>query len=346
MITSNVKNILILKWGALGDLIMATSTIKAIRENYPEAKITMFTNHLMNDILPQGFIVDEYIFLKKNGPNVDDSFFIHLYKIWKLRKRKFDLAVDLKWKSERASVLTYLSGAKIKVGYWERIYNKCYTHSVKHPIGGYHEVHRNLDVIKQIGLKVTDENPLVFISEEDKKSADKYFESNSIDKNNTICIHVGASKPNRAWSSERFTQLADRLIKKYNVNIILTWGPNEFDLVKNISEKLGTNVFLSPPTKSVSLLAAIIQNCSMFISVCTGPMNVANAVKTPIVALLGSTDPADWSPYGKIHRTIKSPLVLETYTDEDERKAFDAITVESVWDVVDKRWNELKNNYL
>ncbi|NJD21283.1 MAG: glycosyltransferase family 9 protein [Melioribacter sp.] len=342
MIPKNINNILILKWGALGDLIMATSTIKAIRDNFPNAKITMFTNNLMNEILPQGIIVDEYVYLKKSGRYVEESFFKQLIKIWKLRKRKFDLAVDLKWKSERASVLTYLSGAKIRVGYWERIYNKCYTHSIKHPVGGYHEVHRNLDVIKQIGLEVKEENPLVYISEADKKFACDFFASNSLHKNNTICIHPGASKSNRAWQPERFSQLAKLLIEKYNVTILLTWGKNEFELVNKISNSAGKNTILSPATNSISRLAAIIQNCSLFISVCTGPMNVANAVKTPIVALLGSTDPADWSPYGEIHRTIKSPLVLEAYTDEDERKALDAIKVKNVWDIVDQRWNELK----
>jgi len=342
MINKNVKNILILKWGALGDLIMATSTIKTVRENFPDAKITMFTNHLMNEILPQGFIVDEYIYLKKSGRYVDESFFKQLIKIWKLRKRKFDLAVDLKWKSERASVLTYLSGAKIRIGYWEKIYNKCYTHSINHPIGGYHEVHRNLDVIKQIGLKVKDENPLIYVSETDRKFAKDFLDSNSLSSSSTICIHPGASKSNRAWSPERFIQLAELLIKKYDVNILLTWGSNEFELVKNISNSLGAKAILSPATKSISQLAAVIQNCSLFISVCTGPMNVANAVRIPIIALLGSTDPADWSPYGDIHRTIKSPLVLETYTDEDERKALDAISVDRVWNVVDQRWNELK----
>lgn len=342
MISKNIKNILILKWGALGDLIMATSTIKAIRDNFPDAKITMFTNNLMSEILPQGFLVDEYIFLKKSGRYVDESFFKQLIKIWKLRKRKFDLAVDLKWKSERASVLTYLSGAKIRVGYWEKIYNKCYTHSIMHPVGGYHEVFRNLDVIKQIGLEVKDKNPLVYISEADKIFTVDFFVSNSLKKNNTICIHPGASKSNRAWSQERFSQLAKLLIEKYNVTILLTWGKNELELVNKIYNSVGRNIILSPATNSISQLAAIIQNCSLFISVCTGPMNVANAVKTPIVALLGSTDPVDWSPFGNIHRTIKSPLVLETYTDEDERKALNAITVKSVWDVVDQRWKELK----
>ena len=71
-------------------------------------------------------------------------------------------------------------------------------------------------------------------------------------------------------------------------------------------------------------------------------MNVANAVNTPIVALLGSTDPLDWSPFGEIHRTIKSPYLLPEYTDEDERLALDAISGENVFNVVETRWRELQ----
>lgn len=337
-----VKNILIVKWGALGDLIMATSTIKAIRENFPDAKITMFTNNLMNEILPQGFIVDEYVFLKKSGRYVDESFFKQLIKIWKLRKRKFDLAIDLKWKSERASVLTYLSGAKIRVGYWEKFSNKCYSHSIKHPIGGYHEVQRNLDVIRQIGLKVKEENPLLYISEADKKNAEDFFALNSLNGNKTICIHPGASKTNRAWFPERYIELSKKLIAEFNVKILITWGSNELTLAQNIVDSIGNNAILSPQTKSIAQLGAIIKHCGLFISVCTGPMNVANAVNTPIVALLGSTDPLDWSPFGEIHRTIKSPYLLPEYTDEDERLALDAISGENVFNVVETRWRELQ----
>ncbi len=343
MIDKNIKNILILKWGALGDLIMATSTIMAVRENFPGAKITMFTNNLMNEILPQGFVVDEYIFLKKSGRYVEEPFFSQLFKIWNLRKRKYDLAIDLKWKSERASVLTYLSGAKIRVGYWEKFYNHCYTHSIKHPVGGYHEVRRNLDVIRQIGLKVKEENPLIFISEADKKFANDFFASNLLSKGNTVCAHPGASKENRAWLPEKYVELLKKMIAKFNVKILVTWGSNELTLAQKIVDAVGSNAIISPKTNSISQLSAVIENCGLFISVCTGPMNVANAVKTPIVALLGSTDPLDWSPFGEIHRTIKSPYVLSEYTDEDERRALDEISVENVWSVVERRWSELKN---
>ncbi|MDP3582274.1 MAG: glycosyltransferase family 9 protein [Ignavibacteria bacterium] len=100
-------------------------------------------------------------------------------------------------------------------------------------------------------------------------------------------------------------------------------------------------IFLAPQTKTIGELAALIKNSNMCLTNCTGPMNVAVAVRTPTCAILGSSDPTDWGPYGEIHRTIKSPLVLESYTDEQEGEAMQAVSIEQVWDVVSKRWREL-----
>jgi len=346
MIEKDIKNILILKWGALGDLIMSTSAVRAVRENFPDAKITMLTNHLMNEILPEGKFVDEYIFLKRGGRHVEESFLKQVKNIWRLRKRKFDLVIDLKWKSERASLLTFLSGAKVRIGYWEKFYNRLYTHSIKHPAGRYHEVQRNLDVIRQIGIKISEENPTLFISDTDRKFVQDFYASASLTKAKTICIHPGASKPNRAWLPERYVELSRIIISKYDVDLLITWGAKELALAQKIVGEIGKGAVLAPETSSIAQLGALIENCSLFVSVCTGPMNVANAVKTPVVALLGSSDPLDWAPYGEIHRVIKSPYVLPEYTDEEERRALDEISVENVLGVVEKRWLELHQNNL
>ncbi len=336
------ENILIIKWGALGDLIMATSAIKAVRDNYPNAKITMLSNLIMKELLPEGYIIDEYIFLSRSGRHVNESFLNQLWMLRELRKRKFDLAINLKWKSERASVLTFLSGTKERIGYHQKYFSFCYTHQIVHPEGRYQEVDRNLDIVKSFGIKVNDATPIIFISDEDKKFADDFFLSGSLQKENTICIHPGASKASRAWLPERYVELSKKMISEFGVKILVTWGINELNLANGIVESIGSNAILSSKTKSIAELGAMIAHCKLFISVCTGPMNVANAVGTPIIALLGSTDPLDWSPVGEIHRTIKSPLVLEHYTDEDERKALDDISVQNVLNVAEEKWNEFR----
>ncbi|MFA7229378.1 MAG: glycosyltransferase family 9 protein, partial [Melioribacteraceae bacterium] len=285
----------------------------------------------------------EYIFLKKSGRRVDESVVNQIKLIGDLRRRKFDLAINLKWKSERASLISYMSGAKVRAGYKEEKFFNVFTHYVDHPKGRYHEIYRNLDILKAIDLKITRVNPLIHISEDAKNSAENFFTANNLEKDNTICIHPGASKASRAWLPERYAELAKRMIDDYRVKVLITYGSNELELAKWIVDGIGDGAYLSPETQSVSHLAAIIDHCSLFLSVCTGPMNVANAVGTPIIALLGSSDPVDWAPFGKIHTTIKSPLKLAAYTDEDEREALDQISVESVRIVTEKRWREIRN---
>ncbi|MEG8947191.1 glycosyltransferase family 9 protein [Rosettibacter firmus] len=343
MVKENIKNILIIKWGALGDLIASTSAIKAVRDNFPDAHIILLTNKLMGQIIPSGFIVDEHIVINTNRNKVTDSFFKQIITIFKLRKRKIDLCINLRWTSERAALFTYLSGAKIRVSSGPEKLMNFYTIKLEHPRGRYHEIHRNLDIVKALGCKVYDENPVVFISENDQKYADDFFNKNNLEKLKTICIHPGASKPNRAWLPDRFAEIAKRLIKNYNAKILLTWGSGEEDLVKYVSSQIGEGAIISPRTNTIGQLAAIIKNSGLFFSNCTGPMNVAVAVKTPTVALLGSSHPVDWGAYGDLHINIKSPLVLEHYSDEDERKAMESLSVDYVWNFVEKKYLEIIN---
>jgi ADP-heptose:LPS heptosyltransferase len=338
------KNILIIKWGALGDLIASTPAIKTVRENFPESKITLLTNPLMVQIIPPGFLVDEHILINTNRNKVVDSIFKQLWTVFKLRKREFDLAINLRWTSERAALIAYLSGASESVSSGPKQMMNLYTTKINHPMGRYHEIHRNLDIVKAISAKVNDETPVVYVSEENKKFADDFFQKNNLHKEKTFCIHPGASRKIRAWMPERFAEIGTRLSEKYKTKILITWGKGEKELAEGVKNLIGANSIIAPETKSIGELAAIIQNCKMFLSNCTGPMNVSVAVKTPVIALLGSSDPIDWGAYGNKHINIKSPLMLDHYTDEAERKAMEAITVENVWNVVSKRWEELSNN--
>jgi ADP-heptose:LPS heptosyltransferase len=337
----NPKNILIIKWGALGDMIMGTSAIRSVKEHYSDAKVTLLSNNLSKQIVPAGSIVDEVLIYDEKKYSGLRSLAELIKIVHQLRKRKFDLAINLRWTSDRCAMITYLSGAKHRVSSGPKGMMRLYTIRLDHPIGRYHEIHRNLDIVKAIGVEVNDETPFVFISGEDKKYANEFFNKYKLTKEKTICIHPGASKPVRAWLPERYKEIAHMLVDKFDANVIVTWGRGEYDWAKSVAEGRDGNIFLSPETKSIGQLAALIQNCSMCITNCTGPMNVAVAVKTPTIALLGSSDETDWGPYGEIHRSIKSPLVRETYTDEQEKKAMEAISVERVWEVVENRWKEI-----
>ena len=337
----DIHNILIIKWGALGDIVMSTSAIRTIRENFPQARITLLSNQLMTQILPQGYLNDEMLIINTKGNRVDEPLKNQFKLILLLRRRNFDLAVNLRWTSERGAMLAYLSGAKYRVSSGPKNVMGLYNIHAQAPKGRYHEIHRNLDIVKALGLNVIDEIPVVHVSDKENDFAVEFFKNNGLIKNKTICIHPGASREIRAWMPERFREIAKRIVEKLDARVIVTWGEKEKELAEYISEGLGERAIVSEKTNSIGELAAIIKNCKMFFSNCTGPMNVAVAVRTPVVALLGSSDPTDWGPYGEINRYIKSPLVLEHYSDGDEKKAMEMITVEEVWKLISERWKEL-----
>lgn len=335
-----IKRILIVKWGALGDIVMSTSAVKTVRENFPNAKVTLLSNFLMKQILPEGFLNDELLIIGTKGNRVSDSLFDQIKLVYRLRKRKFDLAINLRWTSERAAMFTYLSGAKYRVSSGPKNVMNLYTVCAQAPTGRYHEIHRNLDIVKAIGLNINDEIPVTHISDNEQKFADEFFNQYSLKKKNTICIHPGASKPVRAWMPNRFREIAERISGELGAKIVITWGEGEEDLARSVADGL-ENVTVCSRTKTIGELSAIIKNSGMFFSNCTGPMNVAVAVRTPVVALLGSSDPTDWGPLGDSHRIIKSPLVLEHYSEADERNAMEMIQVDKVWEVIKERWSEL-----
>ena len=336
------KNILIIKWGALGDMVISTGAIRSVKETFPNARVVLLSNGLMRQIAPAGSIVDELIVYDEKKYHGLKSITHLLRLILHLRGYKFDLAINLRWHSDRCAMIAYLSGAKERVSSGPHNMMRLYTTKVPFPQGRYHEVHRNLDIVKAVGVKVSDETPYTYVTDEDEKFAQGFFIENNLKKEKTVCIHPGASKPVRAWLPERFREIAIRLVENYDVNVIVTWSGKEKELAEYVVSANPQKIFSAPQTKTIGELAALIKNSSMCLTNCTGPMNVAIAVQTPTCAILGSSDPTDWGPYGEIHRTIKSPLVLESYTDEQEGKAMQAVSIEQVWNVVSKRWKELK----
>lgn len=341
MVKKNFERILIIKWGALGDLVAATSAIKAVRDNFPKSRITLLTNPLMKQLIPSGFLADEHIIVNTNRNKVEDSLLKQLLIALKLRRKKFDLAINLRWTSERAALLTYLSGAKERVSSGPKKMMNLYTVQLDHPIGRYHEINRNLDIVRALGLTINDDNPVTYISNDEKKFAEIFYNKNNLGKTNSIIIHPGASRAIRAWPPERFSEIGKRLIEKFSVSVIVTWGNSESELADKVVDAIGQGAIKAPETNTIGQLAALIQNSKLFFSNCTGPMNVAVAVRTPVIALLGSSDPTDWGAYGSKHINIKSPLRLEHYSDEDERKAMEQISVEMVWEIISKRIVEL-----
>lgn len=329
------QRILIIKWGALGDLIAGTVAIKAVRETFPKATITLLSNRLMMEVCPAGTLCDEIIIYDDKHFSLVEE--IHIVN--QIRKRKFDCAINLRWMSERSAVLCWLSGAHVRAGSGSAGALWFYTHKIPFPTTRRHEFLRHLDIVKTIGCSKNEPEPFVFISHDDSKFAEQWFEQNGLIKERTLHLHPGASSLSKAWMPERFAAIGKRFAEEIGGRVIITRGSNEQNLAEKVRDGIGTTTLIAPPT-SVGQLSALVARAGLSICNYSGVMNVAMAVKTPLVAL-GCTSPEDWGPYGDLHRTINKASENDSYTDEQRIEMMKRISVDEVWNTLRQRWNEL-----
>ena len=181
--------------------------------------------------------------------------------------------------------------------------------------------------------------PYVYQSDQDRAFGEKFFQENGLKKNNTLILHPGASTFSKAWMPERYAEIGKLFSDTFKGRVLVTWGPGEENLAGTVVDSIGNNAVKGQKTM-VGQLASLLSMSGLCVCNYSGVMNVAMAVKTPMVAL-GCTSAADWGPYGAIHRTVNSAGEKDSYTDQERVEAMRRITVEEVRAVISQRWNEL-----
>jgi ADP-heptose:LPS heptosyltransferase len=334
-----LRTILVIKWGALGDLIAATTALRALREALPAARITVLANPLLGEIAPPGTLIDDLVVVPGGGSKPLARLGREVRLVGALRSRRFDLAINLRWTSERSAVLAWLSGARLRAGSGPAAFSGLYTHRAPLHAGRRHEFLRHLDILEPLGIVPQRILPFVHVSADARAAAETFCHTRAFHRSSTVGMHPGASRPSKAWPAERYAELARRLAAS-GLQVLVTWGPGEEALAREVSGRAGGNVVVAPPTPRVGGLAALIASCSVFVCNYSGPMNVAMAVETPLVAL-GSTSPEDWGPFGDIHRTINKAGERDSYTEEEQLAMMERIGEEEVEELVKARIREV-----
>lgn len=294
-----VRRILLVFWGAAGDMLTSTAAIKALHDAYPAAEITALGSRTLLDILPGSGIVRHFM----DYDRVKKEPFVSLVR--QLREKKFDLACNLKWSSDRAALWTLLSGASFTLGAGPRHWQLFFHLRARPALTVTHQVERFINMVRALGLPAKAARPFMMLSEQSQKFARDFWDRNGLVHARVLFIHPGAKEEYKQWPAENFAGLISRIIREHSVKVLLGWGPGEKGLVQDICGRVNSRrVMIAPETKSINELGALIKRSSLFVGNCSAPMNAAVAVDTPAVALMGPNNPVVWSPFGEKHRTV------------------------------------------
>jgi lipopolysaccharide heptosyltransferase II len=330
------KRILISRTDRLGDVVLSTPVIRHLRKLFPDAYLAFMVRPENRDVVVNDPHLDEVIIYDKYG--AQKSFPSTVRFALELKKKRFDTAIALH-PTNRVHMMFFLADIAARIGY-DRKMGFLLTKKIPHgkQEGVKHEAEYNLDLLKKTGFDVegADMAPYIVTSDEEKRTIDSMQKSEGIEEG-FIAIHAGASCPSKRWPAERFARAGDILSEKYNLKIALVGG--------NETEKYSSLVASKMRRKPIDLtgglllgeLAEFLSRCRVFISNDSGPVHVATAVKTPVVAIFGRKDPGlspkRWGPLGEkcavLHKDVGCEKCLAHNCDKDF-ECLKAISVEEV----------------
>ncbi len=290
--------ILILSTTGLGDTLWATPALSILRSHLPSAYIVAITSPFGVEILENNPHIDQCIVLKKS--------WIPLY--FRLNRHAFDTALIFHTSQRMASVFCHLLKIPEIIGFEKehKGLDSFLTKLLKK--GGEHEIEKRVRLVSCLGAHSTDRSMEVFTSSQHEDKASLYLQTAGYCKEKPLVgLHPGSKDPFKRWHAEGFIYVGTRLAKELNCQIIVTGSKEETPLVKHVASSIPGAFSLEKPF-SVLELAALQKHMDLFITNDTGPMHLAAAVKTPLLALFGPTNPSLCGPLGSgpIH-SISAP---------------------------------------
>ncbi len=330
------KRILIARTDRIGDVLLSTPVIKALRERYPQAYIAMMVSPYARDIVEGNPYLDKVIILDKDRKHKS---WLHSVKFIRgLKKNKFDLALILH-PTNRVHLLTFLSAIPKRVGYGRKL-GFLLTDRIKHAkqLGEKHELEYNLDLLRYLGIELKDKNLFIPIKPEAEKWVAELFRQEGInDTDKLLALNPAASCPSKIWPAERFAQTSDLLAQKYGFKILIIAGPKDTRLADNLINHMRSKAVNLAGKTSVAQLASLLKRCTLFLSNDSGPVHIASAVGTPVISIFGRNQaglsPRRWGPVGERDKILHKASCIECLAHNCQ-KEFACLKAISVDDVV------------
>lgn len=295
----------------VGNTLMLTPHLEAIKRRYPKAKLTVLAMYRsVKEILENNPYIDELIYWNF----FKEGYLKSILFLLKLRKRKFDISI-MPYPANKAqyNLVNFLAGGRLRIAHkydvknfssFSFLYNKRISINDKR-----HETEENFELLKLIDVKNKNYKTYLKLRSEEEKYADGFFKKNKL--KNVIGMHPGASRFagmwNKRWPEENFAKLADLISEKYKVKILIFGDAQEKELKEKIYSLMKNKPILVE-TPNIRTAAALIKKCKLFLTNDSGLMHLSAAVDTPIVAIFGPTSPIRTVPLIKKKKILYKNL--------------------------------------
>ena len=303
------KNILIVRTDRIGDVILTTPAIKALKERFAHAKISVLISDQTSDLLQGSPYINDILIDDRQGRHRGPFGYWRL--VIGLRKRKFDAAIIFHTK-RRTNLACFLAGIPNRIGYKNSKYGFLLTHPIQddRAKGERHESQYCLDVLQLFGLPSETFSLECQLQEESENWADKFWRE-QCGAREVVVIHPGASDPSKMWPAHFFAEVIDNISLRSDYAFVMIGSEQIADAGKKIANSSKVRVVDCIGKTTVGQMASLLKRAKLLISNDSGPVHIAAALKTPVISIFTRNQPGinpeRWMPLGSNSRFVSVP---------------------------------------
>lgn len=335
------KNILIVKSSSLGDIVHCLPIPRILKKRWPDARISWFVNDNYRELLAGHEFIDELIVFDRDRWRGSKAFGANLKDFYgtlkQVRQKRFDLVLDFQG-IFRSALITLFSGAAVRVGFKDARELAFLAYNRRIKTDKQHCVERYLDMAHQV--VGGDVSPVfdMTIGEQDALWVERQLDregKNAGKKIITIC--PGARWTTKCWPVEHYARLAAMLCQKHNCYVVVCGTGGDFKAGEFIREAADPERVLNLCGKTnIKQLCGIIKNSDLLISNDSGPMHIAAAFNTQLIAIFGPTDPEKTGPYSGSCTIVRAekpcvPCFLRQCGKPDDEFCMSSVSAEHIF---------------
>ncbi|MBI2104346.1 MAG: lipopolysaccharide heptosyltransferase II [Candidatus Omnitrophica bacterium] len=298
------KRILVIRLDRLGDVVLSTPVLRALRERFPHAFIAMLVRPPCRDAVDGHPALNEVISYDKESTHRGLLATVRFAR--SLRRQEFDTALILH-PSNRSHWIPWLAGIPVRIGY-DRKCGWLLTHRLPHrkQEGAKHEALYTLELLAPLGISPSDPRPAVPVRPDAVERVEALLTASAVGpQERLVAVHPSASCVSKRWMPERFAEVADRLIAEQGVRVCLVAGEPDAGHAQEVARAMRQPALNFAGRLSVAELIALLRRCRLLLSNDSGPVHLAAAVGTPVVDIFGRNQaglsPQRWGPLGELH---------------------------------------------
>ncbi len=335
--SQNFSRILIIRADRIGDTVLSTPVIEAMRTAYPSAHIAVMVQTYVKDVVANNPFLNEIIIYNKKQVEGDWLGFSQF--AWEIRKKKFDLALILH-PTNIVHSLAFLAGIPRRVGY-DRKMAFLLTDTIKDTkhLGQKHEMEYVLDLVRHLGIDPVHHGPYAPLDARSEQWADELLSKYGLTPQDKIlALHPGTSCRSKMWPAAYFAGAADELVRREGFKVLVLGGPDEKGITQDVVRRMSAPA-IELAGISVSQDTSILKRCQLLLTTDCGIMHIAAALGVPLVVIFGRKQPGispiRFGPVSKQGRVLHKDVGCRQCLAHECTRGFACLQAVRVDEVVD-----------